>query len=130
MLLDYLARHLDNGHSIDTIYFDFQKAFDAIPHRRLLQKLVSFSINGNVLKWIESLLSNRKQRIALNGHKSMTIPVTSGVSQGSVLGPLLLTMFVNEIPSIVLSPVLMFADDAKIFQVIRNRDDLQNHYDL
>ena len=68
-----------------------------------------------MLKWIESFLTNRVQQVVLNGHKSSTIPVTSGVPQGSVLGPLLFTMFVNEILSIVSSPVLMFADDTKIF---------------
>ena len=64
--LQYLTRHLDNGHSINVIYLDFQKAFDTVPHRHLLQKLVSFGIHGNVFKWIESFLSNRKQRVVLN----------------------------------------------------------------
>ena len=121
--------HLDNGYSIDVIYLDFQKAFDIVPHQHLLQKLTSFGIHGNILKWIENFLSNRKQQVVLNGHQSCSIPVTSGMPQGSVLGPLLFTMFVNEIPSIVSSPVLMFADDMKIFRVIRNKDDytmLQN----
>ena len=133
LMLDYLTHHLDEGYSIDVIYLDFQKAFDTVPHRRLLQKLTSFGIHGNVLKWIESFLSNRVQQVVLNGHKSSTIPVTSGVPQGSVLGPLLFTMFVNEIPSIVSSPVLLFADDTKIFRVIRNREDytaLQSDLDL
>ena len=58
MMLDYLTHHLDEGYSIDVIYLDFQKAFDTVPHRRLLQKLTSFGIHGNVLKWIESFLSN------------------------------------------------------------------------
>ena len=83
--------------------------------------------------WIESFLSNRKQRVVLNGHQSCSIPVTSGMPQGSVLGPLLFTMLVNEIPSIVSSPVLMLADDMKIFRVIRNKDDyimFQNDLDI
>jgi len=105
--MDYLTHHLDNGHSINVIYLDFQKAFDTIPHWRLLQKLVSFGIRGNALKWIESFLSNMKQQVVLNGHKSTTIPITSGVLQCSGLGPLLFTTFVNEIPSIVSSPVSM-----------------------
>ena len=130
LLLDYLTSHL---YSINVIYLDFQKAFDTVPHRRLLQKLISFGIHGNVLKWIESFLSNRRQQVVLNSHISCFIPVTSGVPRGSVPCPLLFTMFVNEIPSTVLSPVLMFADDTKIFRVIRNGQDytaLQNDLDL
>ena len=85
--------------------------------------------NGNLLEWIKNFLSNRKQQVVLNGYKSRFSPVSSGVPQGSVLGSLLFTMFVNDIPSIVSSPVFMFADDTKIFRVIRNEEDyvtLQN----
>ena len=70
---------------VDVIYLDFQKAFDTVPHQRLLNKLTSFGIHGNVLKWIEKFLNNREQQVVLNSHKSSTI--TSGVPQGSVLGP-------------------------------------------
>ena len=122
-MLDYLTHHLDNSYPVDVIYLDFQKAFDTVPHQRLSNKLTSFGIHGNVLKWTESFLTNRVQQVVLNGHKSLTILATSGVPQGSVRGPLLFTMFVNKIPSIVSSPVLMFADDTKIFRVIRNSKD-------
>lgn len=82
-----------------------------------------FRIHGNLLKWIDIFLPDREQHIVLNGHKSHPIPFISGVPQGSVVGPLLFTMFVNKIPSIVSSTVLMFADDTKIFHVIRNEED-------
>ena len=128
-VLDYLTQHLDSGYCVDVIYLDFQKAFDTVPHQHLLQKLISFGIHGNLLEWIKNFLSNRKQQVVLNGYKSPSSPVSSGVPQGSLLGPLLFTMFVNDIPSIVSSPVFMFADDTKIFHVIRNEEDyvtLQN----
>ena len=128
-VLDYFTQYLDNGHSVDVIYLDFQKAFDLVPHQRLLLKVSSFGIHGNLLLWIKDILSNRKQQVVLNGHKSKSIPVTSGVPQGSVLGPVLFTMFVNDIPSIVSSPIYMFADATKIFHVIRNSDDYKAFQD-
>ena len=79
-LLIRMTCHLDNGFSFDVIYLDFQKAFDTVPHQHLLQTLTLFGIHGNVLKWIESFLSNRRQ-VVLNGHKSCSILVTSGVPQ-------------------------------------------------
>ena len=132
-VLDYFTQHLDNGNPVDVIYLDFQKAFDSVPHQRLIQKLSSFGVHGKVLHWIKDFLRNRTQQVILNGQKSSSIPVTSGVPQGSVLGPLLFTMFVNDIPSVVLSPTFMFADHTKIFHFIRNRDDhatLQNDLNL
>ena len=122
-VLDYFTHHLDQGDSVDVIYLDFQKAFDSVPHQRLIQKLSSFGIHGKTLLWIKDFLRNRTQQVVLNGQKSGSILVTSGVPQGSVLGPLLFTMFVNDIPSIVSSPTFMFADDTKIFRFIKSNDD-------
>ena len=114
-VLDYLTKHLDNGYSIEMIYLDFRKAFDSVPHQRLIHKLSSVGLQRNILKWIKSFLTNRTQQVVLNGRKSSTVPVTSGVPQGSVLGPLLFSIFINDFPSIVSSPTFMFADDTKIF---------------
>ena len=112
---------------------DFQKAFDSVPHQRLIQKLTSFGINGKILQWINDFLWNRTQQVLLNGQKSSTTCVTSGVPKGSVLGPVLFTLFVNDIPSMVSSPTFMFADDTKIFRCVGSNDDhsaLQNDLNL
>jgi len=88
---------------------------------------------AKTLMWIKDFPSNRRQKVVLNGCSSQFIPVTSGVPQGSVLGPVLFTMYVNDIPSIVSSPVFMFADDTKMFCAIRTNDDylaLQNDLNL
>ena len=107
---------LDHGSSIDVIYFDFAKAFDSVPHQRLISKLQAYGIKGNVLKWIIEYLSDRKQRVILNGYKSPWSNVLSGVPQGSVLGPLLFLIYINDIPECVnTSHVKIFADDLKLY---------------
>ena len=107
---------VDKGQSLDVIYFDFAKAFDSVPHKRLLSKVHSYGIRGNILNWIKQFLSGRKQRVVLNGFKSPWSNVLSGVPQGSVLGPLLFLIYVNDIPKCVKSSqVKMFADDLKLF---------------
>ena len=100
---------------MDTIYLDFAKAFDSVPHKRLIAKLKSYGINGDVLSWIEDFLSNRRKRVNINRSKSDWKEVSSGVPQGSVLGPILFLLFVNDITDDIKSETLLFADDAKIF---------------
>jgi len=121
--MDHFTKALDGGYCVDVIYLDFRKAFDSVPHKRLLCKLASFGIQGNILKWIENFLSDRKQQVVLNGHVSRSTSVISGVPQGSVLGPLLFNMFINDLPSVVSSSIFMFADDTKIFRIIKSSDD-------
>ena len=86
---------LDNKNNIDIIYLNFQKAFDTVPHQRLLKKLKGYGIQGKVLCWIESFLKNRKQRVQVNGSLSDWADVSSGKPQGTVLGPTLFLVYIT-----------------------------------
>ena len=114
---------LDQGYPIDTIYMDFQKAFDSVPHRRLLAKLKGYGITGRLLKWMEDFLIGRKQRVVMGNESSEWSNVISGIPQGSVLGPTLFVIFINDIPNGINSLLKIFADDTKIYRAVRNIGD-------
>ena len=95
------------------IYLDFQKAFDSIPHKRLIRKLAAYGVTGKILRWIETFLTDRKQRVCVEGSLSYWEDVLSGIPQGSVLGPTLFVVFINDMPDEITSLSKMFADDAK-----------------
>ena len=117
----------DNAIQTDIIYLDFAKAFDTVPHKRLLLKLKNVGIRGRALKWLESFLTNRRQRVILRNGSSTWNWVKSGVPQGSILGPLLFLVYVNDMPDVISSTAKMFADDTKVYREIRIVDDC---YDL
>lgn len=114
-VLDTWTDILDDNGGVDVIYMDFQKAFDKVPHRRLIEKLSAHGIRGKVLNWICDFLSNRKQRVVVNGAQSSVADVTSGIPQGSVVGPLLFVVYINDLPQNIKNDVRMFADDTKLY---------------
>ena len=116
---------MGKGLSVDSIYLDFQKAFDTVPHKRLIEKLKSYGIRNKLLCWIHSFLTNRTQHVVVNNQSSSEQKVVSGVPQGSVLGPLLFVLYINDLPDKLESSSLMFADDTKIFKAINSENDIQ-----
>ena len=116
---------MGKGLSVDAIYLDFQKAFDTVPHKRLIEKLKSYGIRNKLLCWIHSFLTNRTQHVVVNNQSSSEQKVVSGVPQGSVLGPLLFVLYINDLPDKLENSSLMFADDTKIFKAINSENDIQ-----
>ena len=128
-LLNYIDRCIQNivdGGVVDTIYLDFAKAFDTVPRRRLTEKLQAYGIRGKILDWINEFIRGRSQEVCVNGVKSEPAPVLSGIPQGTVLGPMLFVIYINDILDKLSSEGLLFADDTKIFRTITSRDDAPN----
>jgi len=121
--LEDWTRSLDEGNALDVAYLDYQKAFDTVPHRRLGRKLSAYGIQGQVLNWVCDFLQDRCQQVAIGNSLSSIAKVSSGVPQGSVLGPTLFILYVNELPSLVNSNMKMFADDSKLYRTIQDNSD-------
>ena len=118
MLIDELSKSMQVGKQTNLIVLDFSKAFDKVAHEKLLLKLHHCGIRGEILNWIKDLLDNRKQSVVLNEIKSDSISVSSGVPQGSVLGPILFLAYINDLPDQANSRVRLFADDTAMYLAI------------
>ena len=125
-----LQENLDGAHNrghkqTDLIIMDFAKAFDKVPHRRLIYKLEYYGIRNDILRWINAWLAGRTQKVVLDSVCSDPAPVLSGVPQGSVLGPILFLIFINDLPDNIHSTVRLFADDCVLYRNIRRSEDQQ-----
>ena len=127
---DLLRAH-DAGTRTDIAVLDFSKAFDTVPHRRLMVKLDHYGIRGNLHLWIKNFLLNRTQQVVCEGHSSKSIEVASGVPQGTVLGPLLFLCFINDMPDCIKSSCRLFADDCLVYRIVKCiEDSIQLQKDL
>ena len=111
--------------SSDIILLDFDKAFNKVSYEKLLLKLEAYGVENLLVKWIKGFLSNRKQIVVIGDNSSEWVDVTSSVSQGSVLGPLLFTIFINDLPENIKNQCKLYADDCKLIGIIEKEEDLE-----
>ena len=119
------AESINDKDQTDAILLDFSKAFDKVDHKLLLSKLSSYGISNSLLAWLKSFLSNREQTVIVDGSESSPLPVLSGVPQGTVLGPLLFLVYINDIAKDLShgTHLRLFADDSLLYRVIKSPED-------
>ena len=125
-LISDLTTNMDDCVQMEACILDFSKAFDKVSHQKLLGKLASYGISHQLVSWIDSFLSNRVQTVVVDGKESREAPVSSGVPQGSILGPALFLYYINDLPDTITSTVRLFADDTIIYNTSDNHEILQD----
>ena len=118
-----LLQSYDRGQQTDVAILDFSKAFDTVPHSKLLHKLEHYGIQGSILLWLQAFLTTRTMRTVVEGEASEEVRVESGVPQGTVLAPLLFLCHINDLPDAVKSQVRLFADDCLVYRTIKSFED-------
>ena len=124
--MDSVMELIEEGIPVDILFFDFKKAFDRVPHNRLILKLQCLGINGKVLDVIKDFLIGRTFRVSVQGEFSSFKDILSGIPQGSVLGPLLFILFINDLPDCLKSSVKIFADDLKLIANLSDKTVIDN----
>ena len=121
--VDEATREIEKGNQEYTIVLDFSKAFDKVSHTLLVHKLQRYGIRGRTNAWIKDFLTDRQQAVVVEGTKSDTLPVESGVPQGSVLGPSLFLLYINDLPEGIKSKIRLFANDTMCSKTIMKKKD-------
>ena len=129
LVIEELTQWVDDGSPVDVIYLDFQNAFDKVPHQRLILKVKSHGMGNSIINWIEQWLTCRRQRVVVDGEVSSWKSVLSGVPQGSVLGPILCLVYINDLEEGVTGTILNFLDDITLFSKTKEIGDNQNVQD-
>ena len=122
-VLEEITKWVDDGSPVDVIYLDFQKAFDKVPHQGLMRKLKSHGMGNSIINWVEQWLTDMRQRVVVDGEVSSWKSVLGGVPQGSVLGPILFLVYINDLEEGVTGKILKFADDTKLFRKTKEISD-------